>query len=180
MSVRRRRASERAPLGLFTNFSCWRSRMTHLTHVELLWLEKRIENWIRFGRAAEEKFSTSSDVSSHLRRVVYSHWYVGPQATSALSPRVSTLLGLSRLVRASRPYPMCVPAATFCCGCPAGQMLIAYCNESTLWKRSASIRLTSHRTIGITSTTACPSMKRPGRTRASRHQAWLHRRRIAP
>ena len=29
--------------------------MSHLTHVELLWLEKRIENWIRFGRAAEEQ-----------------------------------------------------------------------------------------------------------------------------
>ena len=29
--------------------------MSHLTHVELLWLEKRIENWIRFGRHAEEQ-----------------------------------------------------------------------------------------------------------------------------
>ena len=26
-----------------------------LTHVELTWLEKRIEHWIRFGRIAEEK-----------------------------------------------------------------------------------------------------------------------------
>jgi hypothetical protein len=29
--------------------------MSNLTHVELLWLEKRIENWIRFGHAAEEQ-----------------------------------------------------------------------------------------------------------------------------
>ena len=29
--------------------------MSDLTHVELLWLEKRIENWIRFGRAAAEQ-----------------------------------------------------------------------------------------------------------------------------
>jgi Protein of unknown function (DUF2840) len=28
--------------------------MSDLTHVELLWLEKRIERWIRFGRIAEE------------------------------------------------------------------------------------------------------------------------------
>ena len=28
--------------------------MSDLTQVELLWLEKRIENWIRFGRAVEE------------------------------------------------------------------------------------------------------------------------------
>jgi hypothetical protein len=26
-----------------------------LTHVDLLWLEKHIEHWIRFGRPAEEK-----------------------------------------------------------------------------------------------------------------------------
>ena len=29
--------------------------MSDLTHVELLWLEKRIENWIRFGRVAAEQ-----------------------------------------------------------------------------------------------------------------------------
>src|SRR4029453_211834 len=29
--------------------------MTDLTQVELLWLEKRIENRIRFGRVAEER-----------------------------------------------------------------------------------------------------------------------------
>ena len=29
---------------------CRAGRMSDLTHVELLWLEKRIENWIRFGR----------------------------------------------------------------------------------------------------------------------------------
>src|SRR6516164_4646437 len=29
--------------------------MTDLTHVDVLWFQKRIENWIRFGRIAEEK-----------------------------------------------------------------------------------------------------------------------------
>ena len=29
--------------------------MTDLTHVELLWLEKQIERWIRFGRPADEQ-----------------------------------------------------------------------------------------------------------------------------
>ena len=29
--------------------------MSDLTHVELLWLEKRIENWVRFGQAVEEQ-----------------------------------------------------------------------------------------------------------------------------
>ena len=30
-------------------------RLAVLTHVELTWLEKRIEHWIRFGRIAEER-----------------------------------------------------------------------------------------------------------------------------
>jgi hypothetical protein len=30
-------------------------RLAALTHVELTWLEKRIEHWIRFGRIAEER-----------------------------------------------------------------------------------------------------------------------------
>ena len=28
--------------------------MDELTHVELVWVEKQVENWIRFGRTAEE------------------------------------------------------------------------------------------------------------------------------
>jgi hypothetical protein len=35
-----------------------RSRASNLTHVELTWLEKRIEHWIRFGRIAEERVLT--------------------------------------------------------------------------------------------------------------------------
>ena len=30
-------------------------RTNDLTQVELLWLKQRIENWVRFGRIAEEK-----------------------------------------------------------------------------------------------------------------------------
>jgi Protein of unknown function (DUF2840) len=33
-------------------------RASNLTHVELTWLEKRIEHWIRFGRIAEERALT--------------------------------------------------------------------------------------------------------------------------
>src|SRR5713226_8336704 len=32
-----------------------RRSKSNLTNVELLWLEKRIENWIRFGPSAEEQ-----------------------------------------------------------------------------------------------------------------------------
>ena len=37
-----------------------RDRASNLTHVELTWLEKRIEHWIRFGRIAEERMLTRS------------------------------------------------------------------------------------------------------------------------
>lgn len=38
---------------------------TKLTHVELTWIEKKIEHWVRFGRSAEAQFldSTHSVVS---------------------------------------------------------------------------------------------------------------------
>ena len=32
-----------------------RDRASNITHVELTWLEKRIEHWIRFGRITEER-----------------------------------------------------------------------------------------------------------------------------
>lgn len=37
-----------------------RDRATNLTHVELTWLERRTEQWIRFGRIAEERVPTRS------------------------------------------------------------------------------------------------------------------------
>ena len=33
-------------------------RASNLTYVELMWLEKRIEHWIRFGRIADERVLT--------------------------------------------------------------------------------------------------------------------------
>jgi hypothetical protein len=35
-----------------------RDRANNLTHVELTWLEKLIEHWIRFGRIADERVLT--------------------------------------------------------------------------------------------------------------------------
>jgi len=31
------------------------NRSDHLTHVELIWIEKKIEHWIRFGRESQER-----------------------------------------------------------------------------------------------------------------------------
>jgi hypothetical protein len=40
--------------------------MTDLTHVDVLWFKKRIENWIRLGPIAEEKV-----VDRNRRSVLY-------------------------------------------------------------------------------------------------------------
>src|SRR5882757_9207434 len=44
---------ERYPEPLGASSSTLPGRM--LTHVELVWIEKRIEHWIRFGRVAQER-----------------------------------------------------------------------------------------------------------------------------
>jgi hypothetical protein len=44
--------------GAPANIRTARGRASNLTHVELTWLEMRIEHWIRFGRIAEERVLT--------------------------------------------------------------------------------------------------------------------------
>lgn len=69
--------------------------MTDVTEVELLWLEKRIENRIRFGRAVEERSSTLADGSCHLRQVASLLSFAGRRATSERRSRGSTSCGRS-------------------------------------------------------------------------------------
>ena len=139
--------------------------MSDLTHVELLWLEKRIENWIRFGHAAEEQILDkrrrilSFAPGSILRSCV------GRRTTSAQSSRASTFCGRSRLASAARPCPMYGPAASSCCGCPVGPRSNACCRLSMPSRRSASTRPTPRPIIGTTSTIVCPSTKCRGFTR---------------
>jgi hypothetical protein len=51
--------------------------MGELTHVDLVWLKKRIENWIRFGRTAEEH------VVDRQRRIVSSRQAVSLRSSAA-------------------------------------------------------------------------------------------------
>ena len=64
--------------------------MTDLTHVDVLWFKKRIENWIRFGRIAEEKVVDRNRRSSHWPQAASSPWSAGHRTTTAPSPRGST------------------------------------------------------------------------------------------
>ena len=102
--------------------------MSDLTHVELLWLEKRIENWIRFGRVAAEQ------ILYRRRRVVsfapgsifaFVRW-----TSSDYGTIVSRSISCVPLRRASaaRPCPMYAQAAIFCCGSPVGRKSSGCCN----------------------------------------------------
>ena len=127
---------------------------TALTHVELTWLEKRIEHWIRFGRIAEEK------VLDRRRRIVsfapggvfvFVRWASNDFGT-IISP--STSYAQLRRENPTRRCHSSVRAATFCCGSTAGRRSIRFCRRSTWWKPPASIPPTPRRTIGGTSTIA--------------------------
>ena len=63
---------------------------TALTHVELTWLEKRIEHWIRFGRIAEEK------VLDRRRRIVSFAPHPREIALVPLPAKAETNMGLIR------------------------------------------------------------------------------------
>jgi Protein of unknown function (DUF2840) len=94
--------------------------MSDLTQVELFWLKKRIENWIRFGRIAQET------ILDRNRRVV---WF-GPGSIFAFVRWASNDYGtaISRIdvLRAVRPanvtrlFLMCVRVQKSCCASPAG------------------------------------------------------------
>ena len=154
--------------------------MSDLTHVELLWLEKRIENRIRFGRAAEEQ------ILDQRRRILsfapgsifaFVRWASNDFGT-VISRSISC--GLSRRASAARPCLMYDQAAKSCCACQAGRRSNACCRL-----------IDAVEALGIDPADAAPDYwhhvhnrlsvnEMPRAYTRSRHQAWLHRRRIAP
>ena len=141
--------------------------MSDLTHVELLWLEKRIENWIRFGHAAEEQ------ILDKRRRILS----FAPGSIFAFvrwtSNDFGTVISRIDILRAVAPGQRCATVPYVRPGGEhpvaarqAGPRSNACCRLSTPSRRSASTRPTRPRTIGTTSTTVCPSTKCRARTRA--------------
>jgi hypothetical protein len=127
---------------------------TALTHVELTWLEKRIEHWIRFGRIAEEK------ILDRRRRIVsfapggvfaFVRWASNDFGT------IISRIDIVRTVAPGEPYatlPFVRPGGEILCGSMAGRRSIRFCRRSTRWKPAGSIPPTQRRTIGGTSTIA--------------------------
>ena len=154
--------------------------MSDLTHVELLWLEKRIENWIRFGRHAEEQ------ILDRQRRILS----FAPGHIFAFVRWVSNDFGtvISRIdiIRAVAPGQRC---ATVPYVRPGGDILLRLSGWSKV-ERVLQIADTVE-ALGIDPADAAPDYwhhvhnrlsvnEAPRAYTRSRHQAWLRRRRIAP
>ena len=60
-----------------------------LTHVELIWVENRIEHWIRFGREVGEQILDRRGAFSASRRTASSPTSAGLRTTSARSYHAS-------------------------------------------------------------------------------------------
>jgi hypothetical protein len=155
-------------------------RMSDLTQVELIWLKKRIENWIRFGRIAQEA------VVDRNRRIVsftpgslfaFVRW-AGNDYGTAIS-RIDIL-------RALTPGEACstVPYVR-----PGGQILLRLAGWPTVERVLQTIDAVE--ALGINPADAAPEYwrhvhnrlsvnEKPRRYTQTRHSAWLLRRAVAP
>src|ERR1700689_848323 len=153
--------------------------MSDLTHVELLWLEKRIENRIRFGRPVTEK------VLDRNRRVLS----FAPGSIFAFVRLTSNAFGMvfSRIdiLRAATPGQSysTVPWIR-----PGGESLLRLSG----WPKVERVLqlIDAVEALDIDPADAAPDYwhhvhnrmsvnEVPRSYTRSRHQAWLHRRRIA-
>jgi hypothetical protein len=141
--------------------------MTDLTHVDVLWFKKRIENWIRFGRIAEEKV-----VDRNRRSVSFvpgSIFALVRWASNDYGP-VASRIDILRAVRPGERYST-VPYVR-----PGGEILLRLSGWQKVEKVLQAIdavealgidRLTPRRSIGITSITVCLSASSRDPTRAA-------------
>jgi Protein of unknown function (DUF2840) len=148
-----------------------------LTHVELVWVEKKIENWIRLGRVAEER------VIDRSRRMVS----FAPDSIFAFvlwaSNDYGTILSRIDILRAVRPTE---PHQTLPFVRPGGEILLTI--EG--WPRVERVLqiIDSIEALGINPTDVAPEYWRhvhnrlaarhePRTYTRARHLAWLKRRR---
>ena len=154
--------------------------MSDLTHVELLWLEKRIENWIRFGRHAEEQ------ILDRRRRILS----FAPGSVFAFvrwaSNDFGTIVSRIDILRAVAPGQR---GATVPYVRPGGEILLRLSG----WPKVERVLqiIDAVEAVGVDPADAAPDYwhhvhnrlsvnEVPRLYTRSRHQAWLHRRRIAP
>jgi hypothetical protein len=153
---------------------------TELTHVELLWVKHRIQNWIRFGRIVEEH------VIDRERRIVS----FAPGSIFAVVRRASndygTVVSRMDILRAVGPGERysTVPYVR-----PGGESLLRVSGWPKVEKVLQAID--NVEALGIEPADAAPEHWRhihnrlfvgeqPRPYTRSRHQAWLHRQKVSP
>jgi len=150
----------------------------YLTHVELTWVEKRIENWIRFGREAREQ------VLDRRRRILsyrpgsvfaFVRWAANDFGT------IISRIDIVRAVRPGEPYQT-LPFVR-----PGGDILL----KIEGWPKVEQVlrHIDAVEAAGIDVCEVCPDHWRHLHHRLSagqepraytfaRHQAWLKRRSV--
>ncbi len=104
--------------------------MSDLTQVEILWLEKRIENRIRFGRIVDEKVL---DRSRRTLSFAPGSIFAFVRWTSNDFGTVISRIDILRAVAAGQrcaTVPYVRPGGDICCGCQAGSRSSGCCNWS--------------------------------------------------
>lgn len=162
------------------SFSASEQTDSELTHVELTFIEKRLENWIRFGRSAQEH------INDRQRRVVsfapgsifaFVRWTANDYGT------VVSRIDILRAVGPGEHYST-VPFVR-----PGGESLLRLAGWPKVEKVLQAIDIVE--ALGIDPVDAAPEHwrhvhnrlsvgERPRPYSASRHRAWLHRRKSAP
>ncbi|WP_342724135.1 DUF2840 domain-containing protein [Bradyrhizobium sp. B097] len=153
--------------------------MSNHTTVELLWLEKRIENRVRFGRAASEKI-----IDGHRRVLSFAPGsiFAFVRWTSNDFGAVLSRIDILRAVAPGQRY------STVPCINPGGDSLLRLSG----WPKVEHVLhlIEAMEALGINPADAAPEYwhhvhnrvsvnENPRTYTRSRHQAWLNRRRIA-
>jgi hypothetical protein len=153
-----------------------RGRAGNLTHVELTWLEKRIEHWIRFGRIAEERvLNRSTRIVSFAPESVFAFVRWASNDFGTVISRVDIL----RAVAAGEPYST-LPFVR-----PGGEILLRIVG----WPNVSRVlhAIDQVEAVGVDPADAAPDHWRHVHNRviaggeprpytSARHNAWLIRR----
>jgi hypothetical protein len=151
-----------------------------LTHVELTWVEKSVENWIRFGHSAQKQIvDRQRCVVSFASGSIFAfvRWTANDYGT------VISRIDILRAVGPGERYST-VPLVR-----PGGESLLRIAGWPKVEKVLQAIDIVE--ALGIDPAEAAPEHwrhvhnrlsvgERPRPYSPARHRAWLHRRKVAP
>jgi hypothetical protein len=154
-------------------------RASNLTHVELTWLEKRIEHWIRFGRIAEDRVLTRrTRIVSFAPGAVFAFVRWASNDFGTIISRIDIL----RAVAPGEPYST-LPFVR-----PGGEILLRMVGWPNVSRVLSAIDQVD--AVGVDPIDAAPDHWRHVHNRltageeprpytSARHNAWLMRRSVA-